>query len=159
MPTPKIICAGPSDGPAIPTPSAVFDLMDEIETFQNSHTEDLSYCPGVRCATPGCGVKPLRGHAGRGRFARITQRQSPTSPNTDGVPHQNLGSRSAPKVTSVPNRPTVRFVLNRPHGFTCRRILAPNAPPISLCIPGRRFFRAFFWTRETETVGWLNVQT
>ena len=38
----KIIASGPSDGPSIPTAAAFFEIMNEIETFQYEHAEQLS---------------------------------------------------------------------------------------------------------------------
>ena len=39
----KIIASGPSDGPSIPTAAAFFDLMNEIEAFQDQNTEHLCF--------------------------------------------------------------------------------------------------------------------
>ena len=39
----KVIAVGPSDGRSVPTPTALYGLMNEIEAFQNDHTENLAY--------------------------------------------------------------------------------------------------------------------
>ena len=90
---------------------------------------EVGCVPGVRCATPGYVVGPLRGDP-PSAFAKLVKLIA----YAEGVSHQSLGSRSAPQVTLVTRRPTPSGL----HIDFLRDGLNPdwNSCHVVPCVPG-----------------------